>query len=172
MKKILLLLLPAILLFSNCSKNDDYLFEMKYFGDFTIDAGLNPFSGTHIYEIKNIESNFDNYLSQNTATNSSITAVNPGTSFLASIFGDSQFKYAQEISVKIFSEDDPDFEKEIFYHNIIPQNHSGDLQLIGTLVNAKEFIEKEEFGIRIEFRLRDFTPETVDTRIDFSFFAK
>ncbi|MEM6965706.1 MAG: hypothetical protein AAF573_13140, partial [Bacteroidota bacterium] len=63
-------------------------------------------------------------------------------------------------------------EKEIFYHNQIPRNSSGDLPLIGTLVDAKEFLEKESFGIRVEFILRDISPETIDMRLDFSFYAK
>ena len=172
MKKILLLLLPAILLFSNCNKNDDYLFEMKYFADFTIASGLNPFAGTHIFEINNIKSNYDNYLSQNTALNSSISIINPGSAILSSIFQNSQYQYAREISVKIFSPDDPDFEKEIFYQDVIPENQSGDFNLFPTLVDAKVFLEKEEFSIRVEFQLREFSPETVETRIDFSFFAK
>jgi len=174
MKKILLFLIPAIVLFSNCSKNDDYQFEMRYPADFTISSGLNPLGGTHVFQINNIRSNYDNYLSENTATGSSIDRINPGSArlLITSITADNQFSYVSEISVKIFSNDEPDFEKEIFYHDAIPFNQSGDLQLIPSLVDAKEFLEKDDFSIRVEFRLRDFSPETVDTRIDFSFFAK
>ena len=172
MKKIYFLLISATLLFSNCNKDDAILFEMKYFADFTIDAGLNPFSGTHIYEINNIKSNYDDYLSQNTTTNSTINIINPGESFLAAIFGGSRYDYVNELSVKIFSLDDPDFEKEIFYHNLIPENQSGTLNIIPTLVDVKEFLEKDAFSIRVEFKLREFSPETVETRIEFSFFAK
>ena len=144
---------------------------MRYFAEFTIAAGLNPLVGTHIFEIPNLNSSFDNFIDQNMASSSTITSINPGTSFISSILAN-QYGYIREISVKIFPMDDPDFEKEIFFHNVIPDNQSGNLSLIGTLVDAKEILEKEDFGIRVELRLRDFVPETTDARIDFSFFAK
>ena len=46
MKKIIWLVLPFLFVFSNCKKDENILFEMEYFYDFTITAGLNPFSGT------------------------------------------------------------------------------------------------------------------------------
>ena len=145
---------------------------MRYFADFTIPSGLNQFGGTHIFEINNINSNYADIIAENLTTGSSITTITPGRSFLESIFESSQYNYVNEISVKIFSLDDPTFEKEIFYHNLIPENQSGDLDLIGTLVDAKEFLEKEKFSIRVEFKLRNISPITVDTRINFSFFVK
>lgn len=172
MKKIILLILPFVFLFSNCKKNDDFLFEMQYLNDFTISAGLNPFSGIHVFETKSIPSNALNIFTQNGVTDEDLEVINPGVANLSGIFTSPENGYIQEISIKIFSADDPSFEKEIFYREQIPQNASGDLGLIGTLVDTKEFLTKEDFGIRIEMRLRDISPETIDMRLNFSFFAR
>ena len=172
MKKIFLLLFPMIFLFSDCKKEDDFLFEMKYVNDFSISAGLNPFAGTHVFETNNISSKSVELFSQNNVTASEISAINPGTAVLRGIFSTPEYGYIREISIKMFSPDDPNFEKEIFYHNQISLNASGDFPLIGTLVDTKVFLEKETFGIRVELQLRDISPESIDMRLDFSFLAK
>lgn len=172
MKKIFLLVLPFVFLFSNCRKDNDILFEMEYFHDFTITAGLNPFSGTHIFEIVDIPSLSDALFDQNGKTAEELISINPGTAVLRGIFANPENGYIQEISVKIFSKEDPTVEREVFYRDQISLNSSGDLGLIGTLVDAKGYLEKDDFGIRIELRLRDISPETIEMRLDFNFFAK
>jgi len=172
MKKIFLLILPFVFLFSNCKKDKDILFEMEYFYDFEITAGLNPFSGTHIFEITDIPSLSDALFDQNGKTAEEIDAINPGTAVLRGIFANPDNGYIQEVSVKIFSKEDPLIEREVFYRDQISLNASGDLGLIGTLVDAKSYLEKDDFGIRIELRLRDISPETIEMRLDFNFFAK
>ncbi len=172
MKKILLLILPMVFLFSDCKKDDDILFEMEYFHDFTIPAGLNPFAGTHIFENSNISSNFASIFAANTISAEDLVAINPGTSFLQGKFASPDNGYIQEISIRIFSPDDPTIWREVFYRTNVPENASGDLGLVGTLVDAKDFLTQETFGIRVELRLRDISPETIDMRLNFSFFAK
>ena len=172
MKKIFLVALSCLFLFSNCKKDNNSLFEMKYINDFTISAGLNPFSGTHIFERTNIPSNALDIFAQNGVIESDLSEINPGVAILSGIFTNPDNGFIQEISIKMFPMSDPSFEKEIFYHNQIPQNSSGDLPLIGTLVNTKDFLVEETFGIKVELRLRDFSPESVEMRLDFSFFAR
>lgn len=172
MKKIFLLILPFVFLFSNCRKDEAVLFEMEYFHDFTITAGLNPFSGTHIFEISDIPSLSDAIFSQNGTTAAELNEINPGVAVLRGIFVNPDNGYIQEVSVKIFSKEDPTVEREIFFRDQISFNASGDLGLVGTLVDAKSFLEKEDFGIRVELRLRDISPETIEMRLDFNFFAK
>jgi len=172
MKKIFLLVLPFVFLFSNCKKDAAVLFEMEYFHDFTITAGLNPFSGTHIFEATEIPSLSDALFNQNGTTADELNAINPGTAVLRGIFTNPDNSYIQEVSVKIFSKEDPTFEREIFYRDQVALNASGDLSLVGTLVDAKDFLRNENFGIRIELRLRDISPETIEMRLDFNFFAK
>ncbi|MEM6967215.1 MAG: hypothetical protein AAF573_20805, partial [Bacteroidota bacterium] len=86
MKKVFLLLIPMVLLFSNCRRNDDFLFEMEYRNDFTISAGLNPFSGVHIFETQNIPTNSLSIFSQNNVTEAELDAINPGIAILRGIF--------------------------------------------------------------------------------------
>ncbi|MFK7771211.1 MAG: hypothetical protein AB8F94_03690 [Saprospiraceae bacterium] len=172
MKKIFWLVLPLVFLFSNCKKDDDILFEMDYFYDFTITAGLSPFSGTHFFEITDIPSLSDVLFSQSGKTAEELNAINPGRAVLRGIFANPDNSYIQEVSVKIFSKEDPTVEREIFYRDQIALNASGDLGLIGTLIDAKSYLEKDDFGIRIAMRLRDISPETIEMRLDFSFFAK
>lgn len=172
MKKIFLVAISCLFLFSDCKKDNEFLFEMKYLHDFTISAGLNPFSGTHIFERNNIPSNSIDIFAQNDRTAEDLAEINPGIAILRGLFTSPDNGYIQEISIKMYPMSDPSFEKEIFYHNQIPENSSGDMPLIGTLVNARDFLVEEEFGIRVELRLRDFSPESVDMRLDFSFFAR
>ena len=172
MKKIIWLVLPFLFVFSNCKKDENILFEMEYFYDFTITAGLNQFSGTHIFEVTDIPSLSNALFIQNGKTAEEINAINPGTAVLKGIFSNPENGYIQEVSVKIFSKEEPTIEREVFYRDQISFNSSGDLGLIGTLVNAKDYLEKDDFGIRIELRLRDISPETIEMRLDFNFFVK
>ena len=172
MKKIVILILPFVFLFSNCGKDDDFLFEMSYLNDFTISAGLNPFSGTHVFETAAINSNSNAIFTQNSITATELSAINPHIAVLRGIFSSPENGYIQEVSVKMFDSEDPTFEKEIFYRDQIPNNASGDLALIGTLVDVKDFVAKETYGIRVELILRDISPETIDMRLDFSVVAK
>jgi hypothetical protein len=172
MKKIFLLVLPFVFLFSNCKRDDNILFEMEYFYNFTITAGLNPFSGTHIFEISDIPSLSAAFFNQNGTTVEELNSINPGIAVLGGTFNSAENSYIQEVSIKIFSKEDPMIEREVFYRDQISLNSSGDLGLIGTLVDAKGFLEKDDFGIRVELRLRDISPETIEMRLDFNFFAK
>lgn len=168
MKKILFLLLIPFL-FSDCKKEEPFLFEMNYRVDFTIQAGLSPFAGTHIFRIPGIPTNIAQNLQERNLSLEDIESISPKGGLLTAIFDGGEYSFIREVSVKIISSTTNSIKQEIFYHPQVPENQNGDLSLAGTLVDAIDFISEETFTIEVELMLRDISPQSIDTRFDFQF---
>lgn len=163
------LFLAIPILFSNC-KGEGLGFTMTYQRDFEIAAGLGVFD-THVFELNGIPTNKAAFLSTNDAQESDITGIIPRKAELSINFADVDFIFVQEVIVEIFNRDNLQG-KEIFYRENIPQNTGFRIDLIPSLPEISEFLMDDEFNIRVEMRLRDISPQFIDTRLDFQFFAK
>lgn len=166
-KLAFLLTLPMI--FSTC-KGDGLGFTMTYQRDFEIPAGLGVFD-THVFELNGIPTNMEAMLSTNGANRSDITEIIPREAALSINFADVDLIFVREIIVEIFSRDNIQG-KEVFYREEIPQNTGIRVDLIPSLPNIQEFLENDEFSVRVEMRLRDISPQFIDARFDFQFFAR
>lgn len=169
MKKILPFLLIA-LLFSNCDKNDpDILFEMAYERSFTIPAGLNVFQ-THYILLENIS--IGSYLSANNVTADELNAINPGSARLSTVFsGLTDYSFIRNVSIEIFTDDEANA-REIFWRPEVPLNAGEDLDIIPTLIDAKQFLGNTKFNVYVILNLRAVPQQTVETKFKFSFLAK
>ncbi|MEM1122418.1 MAG: hypothetical protein AAGJ18_18375 [Bacteroidota bacterium] len=162
-----LLLIP--ILFSNC-KGEGLGFTMTYQRDFEIPAGLGVFD-THVFELNGIPTNKAAFLSTNDAQESDITGIIPRRAELSINFADVDFVFVQEVIVEIFNRNNLRG-KEIFFREDIPLNVGFRLDLVPSLPDISEFLMEDEFNVRVELRLRDISPQFIDTRFDFQFFAK
>ena len=166
-KLALLLIIP--LLFSTC-KGDGLGFTMTYQRDFEIQAGLNVFD-THVFPLNGIASNKEVFLSTNDANESEVTEIVAREAALSINFANEDLVFVQEVVVEIFNRNDI-VGKEIFYRENIPLNTGTRLDLIPSLPDVRAFVMQEEFNVRVELKLRDISPQFLETRLDFQFFAR
>ncbi len=174
MKRIwILFILPFVIVF--CRDKDELrvLFEMPYQNLlFEIPAGLSHFEA-HYFVLRDLQSNADFFLDNNGKTAEQITAVNPHSAQLWAVDGNIDFEFVDEVSVRIYLEDEPNKWKEIFYRDQIPLNIGSKIDLIPTSVNVKDFVLEENFSIEVVFaRMRTQSPSFIETRLDFVFDAK
>lgn len=166
-KLIILLLIPIF--FTTCKK-DPIGVTMTYQQDFEIPAGLNVFD-THVFELNGIPTNKAAFFSAGSISESDITKIIPGEAALTINFANVDFYFVGEVIVEIFSREDI-VGREIFYQELIPQNVGTRINLFPSLPDIKDFLTGDEFNVRIELRLRDITPQFIETRFDFQFRAQ
>lgn len=171
MKRIGLLCLLA-LLFSNCKKDDDsVLFDMPYFVEFEIQAGLNPFT-SHYFVFDDIPSFADSLFSKNGVSLSDLSAINPKIARLNSLIsGQAHYDFIQEISIEIYETNQNDG-LEVFWHPQVDDNVGSTVGIPANLPDVKRYFKEDKFGIRLRLVLRNPSPEFISTRLDFSFVAR
>jgi len=118
-----------------------------------------------------IPTNMDAFLINNDADVNDITGIIAREAELSVNFANIDFAFIREVVVEIYSDDDIQG-KEIFFREDVPLNTGIRLQLLPSLPDVHEFLMDDDFNIRIELKLRDFSPTFIETRFDFQFFAK
>jgi len=168
MKKIFPFLL-VLFFFTDCKKDPEILFEMAYERDFVIPAGLNTFQ-THTIYLQNIS--IGSYLSNNNVDPADLAAINPGAARISTIFsGISDYSFIRNVSIKIFTTDENNA-REVFWRPTVPLNTGEDLDIIPTLIDAKQFFENNRFTLAVKFELQAVPQQTVESKLRFSFLAK
>ncbi len=162
-------LLSILIIFSACRDNGPG-FNMTYQRDFEIPAGLGVFD-THVFELNGIPTNKAAFLSTTGANENEITAILPKEAELSINFANVDFIFVGEVVVEIFTREDNNG-VEIFYRDEIPLNIGRSITLFPSLPEISEYLTGDEFNIRVELRLRDISPQFLETRLDFQFFAR
>ena len=166
MKKICFILL-VLFTFSNCEKEEPFLFSMDYERNFEIPAGLNIFSPWD-FQLNNIPTSKVAFLSANNATEEDVTEITPRSARITSLIASEDFSFIRDISVRMYKNDVSDYQ-EIFYRDNIPLNTSGNLSLIPTLVNVEKKLFDEEFNVVIKMEFRDSPPQYTEVVLDLEF---
>ena len=169
MIKNILLGLLCLLLFSTCKKEEDFLYSMDYDLEFTIQPGLNPFGGIYGYKIKNIPTNYTNYLNANGRTAADISKISCASAKVSAQLSGSGYGFIREATVIIATSTDTTFFKPVFERYQIPENTGLQLELIGTLVDAAPILSEETFEVWFEMTLRDYSPEIIRSRLQLEF---
>jgi hypothetical protein len=143
---------------------------MTYQEDFEIRAGLGVFD-THIFEINGIPTNKATFYAANNVNESDITEITAKEAQLSINFSNVEFGFVREVIVEIFTKDDLRG-REIFFREAIQQNIGSRIDLIPSLPDVRDILTQDEFNIRIEMKLQDISPQFIETRLDFQFFAK
>ena len=163
-----LYLFSLVFLLTNCGKEEPVLFTMPYQETFEIPAGLNTID-THHFVLANISSNKSSFFSANNVTDEDVVTINPEACRMTSVLN-SEYGFLFNVSVRMYT-DNPDAYKEIFYRDNVPTNTGGQLDLIPTLVNVRDFLVAESFTVEVVLeRPRVPSPEFIDTviRMDFA----
>ena len=145
---------------------------MNYDLEFTIQPGLNPFGGIYGFKIPNVPSNYNNYLTANGLMTEDIDKIASGSARISAILSGAGYGYIRNITVFIASSTDETFFKPVFERYQVPENTGLQLEMIGTLVDAKPILEEETFEVWVELELREYSPELMATRLELEFLAQ
>jgi|APTNR8051073442_1049403.scaffolds.fasta_scaffold01518_10 hypothetical protein len=173
MKKLSGILL-VVLLWWGCNKDDrERLFEMVYPNTlFTIPAGANP-SFPLVFEVNRQNTNIDFFLSQSATDTAAITAINATFGTLTALESGKEYYFIEEISVRMCATDRVECSPadEVFYINDLRGRAEDRVQLLPSLRNVKKLMTGAQFKLEVVFFLNDFSPYSIDSRLDMAFEA-
>jgi hypothetical protein len=165
-------LLAFTFFLSSCKKEEiGPGFDMTFRQDFTIQPGLNVFS-VHHYYLKNLTTHYTQLLDDNNKTDADITRIEPSQVNLSGVFGDSNFDFIEEASIRVYLESDPTDYLEFAYRYPVPLETGNNLGMIPGLANVKRFLNQDRISIDVSLRLRNTTNEEISARLDWIFKAK
>ena len=174
MKQIRIYGIALALLFTlgNCKKETEstLAFDMVYQADFTIQPGLG-IDVVHHYYLKNIASRYMTYLSQYNKVDGNIIKILPAQLALTGTYGDANFDFIDQATLRIYNESDPNDFVEIAYRYPVPVDPGNSLALIPNQPNIKKYLTGSRFSIDLALRLRNITSEETVSRIDLLFKA-
>lgn len=149
----------------SCTDDEPILIELPIETDLEIPAGLNALE-TH-YFVKRIPTNAQTFLGN--IPDTAITRITPATATFSGRFEDVEYSFFREVSIWAISTSDPNFTREIFYQDIIPNNHNGDLRLFGSLSDVKDIMTQDDVTLEVRLRFKGFTPANWDNIISMRF---
>jgi hypothetical protein len=172
MKLPIYFLLTLCLFLSACKKEDTSQgFDMTFRQEFVIQPGLNVFS-VHHYYLKSLPSRYTQLLAEHNKTDADILRIEPTQINLSGVFGDANFDFVEEASVRVYLESDPTDYLEFAYRYPVPLETGNNLGLIPGLANVKRFLSQDRYSVDVSLRLRNTTTEEIQARLDWVLKAK
>jgi hypothetical protein len=173
MKKTAFYILGLLLIASlSCTKTDDLRpgFDMPYQLQFEIPAGIGPFVVHHFY-LRDIPTRYTQLLTQQGKVDSDIAGISTLQAVLQGVFGDENYDFIDDVSVRVYKEPDESNYIEVAYRQPVPLNPGNNLPLIPSLADSKQFMSGGNFSVDIALRLRKTTQFQIPTRLDLQFRA-
>lgn len=170
-KQNIFLLIIAFILVNGCSKDPHYLFEMGYQRDFEIKAGLNTVE-EHNFVLNNFNVDTAGNIGSRGLTYSKVNGIFPSTMILQNISSGTALNFLYDVSVLIVDRENPNVYLEAFYREPVPTDTGIQLDLIPTLADFKQILIKNNFNVRVKFRLRNNSPEFITARLIFKLGVK
>ena len=163
-----ILLLTAIVLAGfSCNKGPDIMpgFEMLYQEEFIIPVGISQFE-VHHFQFENLPSRYQQYLDQHKKTDAEITSIVTAKAGITGIFGDANLDFIEQVSLRVYDQDNPNDFLEIAYRYPVPLDPGNNLPIIPSLADAKRFLSSSRFAIDVVLWLRKPTTEESEVRLD------
>lgn len=170
-----LLFLFSLMAFAgfSCNKDDGVApgFDMVYQREFSIPVGIGVFD-VHHFQLKNIPSNWEQYLIQHGKSASDIKGVVSAEASIGGVFGDVDLSVIDRISVRVYDEANPNDYVEIAYRDPAPLDTGNVLALIPSLADAQRFFSNPRFAVDVVIWLRRTTQDLSDVRLDLTMRAR
>lgn len=170
MRKILFALV-LVSLIGSCKSDDEFIFEIPYGPlDFTVPAGLSvlnfhqftiPFDATSILDLA--------------SQGASYNEIVPNTAFIESLTNNDHLGFAQDISIRICSEDfdNPNCGTEIFWKNPTEFDESTPAGLWPNENDISAYLEAEDVILKVKFsQLRSTTTQELNLFLRLNFVAR
>ncbi len=168
--KLLVLLILSSMLLLQCNKDANLPgFEINYFREFEIFAGLNTFE-THVFQLTNFNSEYQSFLNLNGVLAENVTQIVPKAFRITNITGNIPFDDLQRVRL-FMTKTDGTLEREIAFLEPIPANIGYQIDLVPTLADVKEIIESGDFNLLLKLNYRSIPSQSVDARLTFVFQA-
>jgi len=148
----------------SCVKENNVLFEMAYEANFEIAAGLNTLD-EHNFVIPNIYIDTAQKWGAHNTNSSKFSAITPLSLRLSNVSTSRGYEFVDIASVVFVDATNPSISVEAFYRDPVPLNTGSDLELIPTLANFKTMFMKNRININVRLRLRNPSPEFINTRM-------
>ncbi|MFT5833310.1 MAG: hypothetical protein ACI97N_000937 [Cognaticolwellia sp.] len=170
MNKLLILLTLIGLCFFQCSPDENVQgFEINYFREFEIFAGLNTFD-THNFQLPGFDAEYESFLTINGKTRENITQIIPKAFRITNVSGNITFGDLQRVRL-FMTKTDGTLEREIAFLEPIPANIGYQIDLVPTLATVKEIIESGDFVLTLKLNYRSIPQQSIDARLNVVFQA-
>ena len=167
-KQNIFLILVAIIIFSGCTKDQHFLFEMGFQRDFEIKAGLNPVE-EHNFLLNNFFVDTAALFGSRKMTSDMINNIQPITMQIVNLSSNSSLEFINDISLIVIDKDKPNLNFEAFYRDPVPADTGPQVDMVATLADFKQIILKNNFNVRVRMRIRRTTQEFITARVIFKF---
>jgi hypothetical protein len=132
---------------------------------FDIPAGLNVFAVHHFY-LRSLPTRFTNLLNQQGSTPADVTGVLTGDGALTALFGDGDFSFVAEVSIRAYKEGNVNDYIEVAYRQPVPIRPGARIDLIPSLADSKKFLQEERVSFDVALLLRDIPRQSTPVQFD------
>lgn len=171
MIRALLVSVFVILSFAGCRKEDSRPgFDFQIRQDFVIPAGIGVFQVHHFY-LRNIPTRMTQLLEQRALKPEDLTGILTNQGALTGIFGDANFDFIDQISIRIYEDARPTNFLEAAFRQPMPLDPGNEVVLIPTLADLSKFLKADLVSVDVALWLRRTTTEETPARLDLQFRA-
>jgi hypothetical protein len=163
-----ILWLLTIILFLQCKKDDNYLYEGRFETDFVIPAGLSTIL-THYITVRNIYTDATRNASNAGLDVDDLKSVQASFGRMFTQESGNDLDFIQEISVTLISRTNPNLKMEMYYSEFVPFTVDNEIKLQSGASELKEILKDDYVDVEIRMNIRNFVPNTVNVRLDMSY---
>ena len=168
--RVILFFISLCFLTVSCNNREKELFTVEMEARLDIPGGKDNI-WTHVFVLQDIPSTLEAFAQQRGYSLENIDRVNSSIASLEGVFETVDYSNFDRIAINIRKNDDIESAREIFFQEIIPFNHTGPLQLFGSLSDIKPYLVDEFFDLEVEIRFKAPTTQLLENRLIFSFVA-
>ena len=165
---VIRLMVAFSILFLGCSNEPPTIFEVNTESTFVIPAGLDNFR-THTFIIRNIPTRINTVFDE--SNEDLVAGIFPNRAEVRAPFVNFDFTLIQSAIINIWSPQDPDGKKEVFFMEFVTNQNRSELQLFSSLSEVKDILLKNTFDAEIKLIFRTFTPTEIESRLSMNFVA-
>ena len=162
------LLVLTLFSFLSCGSDRSLLFEVNNEIEFLLPGGLNTIE-THVFVIRGVPTFYRSSLNSNGVAEGDVISISAAKARLIGSFGQIDYNFIDEISVRALSKSGQGINKEMYYQDRIPFNQQGDLELFSSISELKDILSEEIIDMEVRIRLRQSTAVQLQNKLIFSY---
>lgn len=167
-RRLFIFLTTTLLLFSQCEKEDNFIFRGQFESRFVIPGGLNTLL-THYIILENVYTDFSR-LSNNAGLNvEDIKSIQASYGRMLTLQGGQDLDFIQDISITAISRKDRKLKKEMYYSEFVPFVVDEEIKMQSGTAELKEILSEDYINIEIRLNIRNFVPNTIEATLDMSY---